>query len=151
MQWKEARLKPESSILESIKVIDQQSFKAAFIVVDDWVLKGMVTDGDIRRGLLSGLTLDDPVSKAMNPSPLTCSPNDNHETIRRLMEAKQLLHMPIVNDRRLVDVLTLRQLSDKPRLENPVFLMAGGYGERLRPLTKSCPKPLFKNWQQTHY
>ena len=142
--WQEALIKPTDSIMTAMKVVDKQSLRAAFVVSDTHELLGIVTDGDIRRGLISGLSLDEPVSRVMNTSPLTCDPSDSPQSIRRLMNAKKLLHMPVVESGRLENVLTLQQLVDVPRRDNPVFLMAGGYGSRLHPLTDECPKPLLR-------
>ncbi|MGH1371925.1 MAG: nucleotidyltransferase family protein [Cellvibrionaceae bacterium] len=143
-RWKEGIVRPDSSILEAIQAVERQSVRAAFVVDDDGKLLGIVTDGDIRRGLIAGVELSREVGEVMNKNPLTCAPNDSNESVRRIMEAKDLLQMPVVEDGRLTNVLTLEELTKKPRIDNPVFLMAGGYGTRLQPLTDQCPKPLLK-------
>jgi len=143
-RWKEACVSPKSSILEALKVIDRSSSRAAFVVDDGGLFRGLVTDGDIRRGLLKGVPMEESVDQIMNTTPLTCDPADSLESVRRIMEAKQHLHMPVVKDGRLINVLMLQELTERPRRDNPVFLMAGGYGSRLQPLTETCPKPLLK-------
>ena len=143
-QWRKACLNEDNSILDALGVIDHSAAKAAFVMSEDGKLQGLVTDGDIRRGLLSGVSMDEKVSAVMNRSPLTCEPSDSPQAVRRIMEAKQLMHMPVVDEGRLVNVLTLQELIETPKRDNPVFLMAGGYGSRLRPLTDSCPKPLLQ-------
>jgi dTDP-glucose pyrophosphorylase len=143
--WKRSLVKPYQSVREAIAVIDQAACRAAFVVDDHGHLRGMLTDGDIRRGLLNGATLSDPVDRVMNPNPVTCpleaADADHVET---LLDSLQLLHMPIVSQGKLVNVMVARALKSRPRYDNPVFLMAGGFGTRLRPLTENCPKPMLK-------
>ncbi len=143
--WQNALVDANSLVMDTLTVIDRASNRAAFVVDDNQRLLGLVTDGDIRRGLLNGIGLQDPVVKVMNSSPLTCKISDSKQAILRLMEAKDILHMPIVGDGdRLVDVVSKKDLTNRPVQDSPVFLMAGGFGTRLQPLTENCPKPLLK-------
>ena len=143
--WKNALVTPQALILDTMTVIDRASNRAAFVVDKDQRLLGLVTDGDIRRGLLKGHGLQDSVANVMNKSPLTCKVTDSKQAILRLMDAKDILHMPIVaDDDKLVNVLAKKDLTERPHYDSPVFLMAGGYGTRLQPLTERCPKPLLK-------
>ena len=116
------------------------------LVVDDGILRGTVTDGDIRRSLLKGIAFDAPVSKAMNPRPRTLSDTDNRDAIQSLMREHALLHLPITNaGGRLVGLVSQDDLTSEDQQHgNWVVLMAGGLGERLRPLTNDTPKPLLQ-------
>jgi dTDP-glucose pyrophosphorylase len=143
--WQKALIGPDETIRSTLSVIDHEALRAAFVVDSDRRLLGMVTDGDIRRGLLRGLGLDAPVRDVMNPSPRTFSPAEaDPDRIRATLRDHRLLLMPIVADGILVNVLTLDELQKTPRRDNPVFLMAGGFGTRLRPLTDTCPKPMLE-------
>lgn len=143
--WKNALVRQSQTVREAIQIIDRAGLRAAFVIDEDWRLLGMVTDGDIRRGLLREVAMDQPVALVMNAHPLTCPlERATPEHVRVLLEQKQLLHMPVVDQGRLVDVIVADALAGKPRYENPVFLMAGGFGTRLRPLTNDCPKPMLK-------
>jgi dTDP-glucose pyrophosphorylase len=147
--WQGALIGPAQKVVDALSVIDRELTRAAFVVDDRQRLIGLVTDGDIRRGLLAGIGLDDEVKSVMNASPLTCSDTDSDIAVRRLMEAKDFLHMPILDDQgRLVNVLSMQEQLDQKRYENPVFLMAGGFGSRLHPLTANCPKPLLRIGQK---
>jgi len=136
---------PDCLVLDALNVIDREASRAALVVDEKQCLLGLVTDGDIRRGLLRGVSLQAPVQEVMNSSPLTCSLDDSQAAIMRLMSAKKILHMPILDkDNHLVNVLSLQDMSERPQYENTVFIMAGGYGSRLHPLTTDCPKPLLR-------
>jgi len=113
-----------------------------FIIDDDGYMVGTLTDGDIRRALISGLKLESPVAGAMHRSFSFIS---DRKDIRRLKElrTKNISLVPLLDDnKRLLDIIDLSKL--KTSLPVDAVLMAGGKGERLRPLTQNCPKPLLK-------
>lgn len=141
--WKKAVIRPEASIRDAIKVIDQEALRVALVVDDQSHLLGIVTDGDVRRGLLRQVSLEDNVIVIMNPEPHVCTPMDSPTAIQLDLKHKKLLHMPVVDNGCLVDLITIQHLQNK-KYDNPVFLMAGGFGKRLGPLTDNCPKPLLK-------
>ncbi len=141
-KWRNALALPDCSIREVVQIIDREALRAAFIVDQDDMLLGVVTDGDVRRALLQNVDFDASVKKIMHTKPLTCAPSQSRQTIKSIIEQNKLLHMPIVSDGKLIDVVTLDDFATMERVENPVFIMAGGFGTRLRPLTDDCPKPM---------
>ena len=141
-KWRKATASPECSIRGVVQIIDREALRAAFIIDERDTLLGVVTDGDVRRALLQNVDFDAPVNHIMHTQPLTCAPSQSRQTIRSIIEQNKLLHMPIVDDGKLVDVVTLDDFAVSERIENPVFIMAGGFGKRLRPLTDDCPKPM---------
>lgn len=136
-------ISPEACMREAIAAIDRGARQVALVVDDKGILEAVVTDGNVRRGLLRGLTLDAPVSKVMNRNPTTMRVEEGAETARRLMRERHLHHVPLVDaEGRVVDLLWIDDIARTTRRSTPVVLMAGGLGLRLRPLTETVPKPM---------
>lgn len=133
---------PQATILETLKIIDTHGVPIG-LVHEDGVLCGTVTDGDIRRGILSGIPLTDPVSKVMNVSPVTAPDGTSELDSARVMRQRGISHLPLVDAAgRIADLRVLRELDPVQEGGNPVLLMAGGRGTRLQPLTEDLPKPM---------
>jgi dTDP-glucose pyrophosphorylase len=143
--WQQLLLLPTASIREAIHRIDSGNAQIALVVDGNGVLAGTVTDGDVRRGLLRGLSLEDPVSSIMNQSPTTGSRSEDRIALLGLMKRRFLHQIPLVDENgRVLGLETLDDLLRPARRENPVVLMAGGMGTRLRPLTEKIPKPMLR-------
>jgi len=143
--WSNTLISPTNSVKDALVTIDKEALRGAIVVDENNKLLGVVSDGDIRRGLLAGISLDDPVAKIMNSDPIVASQNATKKQLIDLMESKDILSIPIVDENGIVIALhTLHESLSTTKIDNPVFLMAGGFGTRLRPLTNNCPKPLLK-------
>ena len=141
--WSEILLKPEDSIQKTIEVLHAGGNRIALIVDNDRKLLGTVTDGDIRRALIKHVDMGCAVKKIMNANPITALKSERGGAIMSKMQSKDLLHIPIVDEHNvLVGLETLQHLLVEKKYDNPVFLMAGGLGKRLHPLTVDTPKPL---------
>jgi NDP-sugar pyrophosphorylase family protein len=78
----------------------------------------------------------------MNGTPTVAAKSATRKQLKELMESLGILLIPIVENGIVIDLHTLHDTLSVPKVENPVFLMAGGFGTRLKPLTDNCPKPL---------
>ncbi|TVO35734.1 nucleotidyltransferase family protein [Vibrio algivorus] len=143
--WQKTLLHETSTIKQALAIINSEALRVAIVVNENNQLQGMVSDGDIRRGLLSDLTLNDPVSVVMNREPVSALQGTSKSDLVEIMEQKQILSVPLTDTQnRVVGLETLHSVLKKEQYPNPVFIMAGGFGTRLRPLTDACPKPMLK-------
>ncbi len=143
--WQQVVIRPEASLRTTIEVIDHGALQIALVVDDSDKLVGVVTDGDIRRALIRGLQLEYPVAEVMNKRPKVATLQDSKAQLIAMMEGHHLYQLPVVDDQgRVVRLESLQALYKQPAFPNPVFLMAGGFGKRLRPYTDDCPKPLLE-------
>lgn len=137
------------TVVEAMAKIDNHAFVGGviFIVNDDEILSGCITDGDIRRWILKGGSLNASVEDVMNKTPVYLLKGEKEHAIK-IMAEKVITALPIVDEgKKIVDVVLLREIANvkknKKSLKGvPVVIMAGGKGTRLYPFTKILPKPL---------
>lgn len=143
--WKELLLKSTDSIQQALRAIDAAGSQLAMVVSDEGRLLGVLTDGNIRRGLLAGYALAEPVHTVMNAAPTVVSPEMQASAALRLMQERDFSHLPVVDASGiLVACWSRKGLQAETTCESPVVLMAGGLGSRLGELTANCPKPMLK-------
>lgn len=143
--WKKTLIEPSAPILEAMRIIDAGALQIALVIDEGMRLLGVVTDGDIRRGLLKGVALEQPVERIMNREFKTVGVATGNEEVLALMKQKELRQVPVVDPSGcVVGLKLLNEMILVPEKTNWVILMAGGLGTRLQPLTDECPKPLLK-------
>lgn len=143
--WRKALVNSDATLEQAIEVLDKAALRIALVVDASDRLLGTLTDGDVRRALLKHLPLETPVNQVMNGQPKTAEQSWTESRILAVMEQHELLQLPLVDaEKRVVGLANLHDILNKHRHDNPVFLMAGGFGTRLRPLTNNCPKPMLK-------
>ena len=138
----EIKINQNASIKQALKVIDKGAIKVAVVLSDDGLLLGMLSDGDIRRALLKGMSLDDSIAGIINKHPVVANINDTKERILELANEKKLHQIPIISNGKLIGIQDIREFLAPKNKPNKVILMVGGLGTRLRPLTNDVPKPM---------
>lgn len=140
-EWGHLCVSPSSSILEVAKILQDTSTRIVLVVDEGNKLIGIVTDGDIRRGILAGVSAEEPCARVLNASPQTITPEGQLDDVLRVASGSDADSIPVISDRGLVGGVWVSH-SGQERLLNTVVIMAGGKGMRLRPMTTSIPKPL---------
>ncbi|MFK0278785.1 nucleotidyltransferase family protein [Ensifer sp. NPDC090286] len=139
-----ALLGSNATLKELLHALDcAAEFRIILVVDAERRLVGTVTDGDVRRALLRGIGMDAPVSQILNDHPVTLPPTASHaQQKQRMLEAGVRQIVLVDEGRRVIGITTLDSLSTDYNHPNKVFLMAGGLGSRLMPLTEATPKPM---------
>ncbi len=141
----------DTSIRQAIECIDRSArVSIALIVDEDRHLLNTITDGDIRRGILAGLGMSDPISKLLpiknklpHPVPVVASTKTDRNELLLLMQEKAVKQIPLLDaDGKVADIVILSELVPPSKLPLQAVVMAGGLGSRLRPLTDRVPKPM---------
>lgn len=140
---------PGATIRETMKLVSRVGI--VLLVDDDRHLIGTVTDGDIRRAILDGVDLDAPATMlhdyhpGRSWDPITAPAASRRADVLKLMRSYEIRHVPLLdNDGRVVDLAQLSDFVGQPEIPLTAVVMAGGYGKRLRPLTKDTPKPMLQ-------
>ncbi len=138
-------IKSGCTVLEALKTINglNTKFLDLFVVTNDNRVIGAVTDGDLRRGLINGAQLTDQIDTVMNRNFIFFS-NENIDLQKlKLYKSKGISLIPVLTENgNIKKIYNIGEL--KSILPIDAVLMAGGKGERLRPLTEKIPKPLLK-------
>ena len=141
--WQKTLVSKQTTVREAMRKIDNVGVQIALVVDDAGRLVGTLSDGDVRRALLGGISLDDGVDKAMCTTPTVSRVDQDAKASLETMKRLGLHQMPVVDADGVV--AGLRVLADylaPPERDNWVVIMAGGLGTRLQELTRDRPKPM---------
>lgn len=148
MNYEKLLISSEISVKESIKIMDDTAHKILIIINDCKEVKGVVTDGDVRRFILKNGNLDESVFCIANKNPIIFKEGYDQKELKKLMSEKFIEAIPIIdNTNKLINICFWHDFFEEKqsyyeKIKTPVVIMAGGKGTRLYPYTKILPKPL---------
>ncbi|MEA2479175.1 MAG: hypothetical protein QOJ07_1097 [Thermoleophilaceae bacterium] len=136
---------PDATVRQAFEAIDAGAVEIALVCDGERRLAGTITDGDLRRALLRGTGLDDPITPIVHPDPVTAPLGTPREELLALMTERAVAQVPLIEDGCVTDLAIIRNLLQDTAGrtdDHKVVVMAGGEGRRLRPLTEDVPKPM---------
>jgi dTDP-glucose pyrophosphorylase len=144
ISYKEHLIEKESTIEKALVQLNQLGKDAIlFVINDDGVLVGALTDGDIRRGLIKGISINQNIELIIQSHPRFIRKGE--ADIKKIIEYRESNYriLPVLdNNDKVVNVINFREL--KSYLPIDAVIMAGGRGQRLMPFTDKVPKPLLQ-------
>jgi dTDP-glucose pyrophosphorylase len=139
----------DSTIRKAMKALDKTTEKCLLVIDEGEKLIGTITDGDIRRAILSGIKVSDSISECYNSKPITMKENNfNQKEVMILLKENKIDLIPILDDEERVKNYSTwtniygKEIQNQELNNIPVVIMAGGKGTRMEPFTKILPKPL---------
>ena len=142
-------LSPGDTVQKALENIEEGAVGATLVVDKGRQLIGIVTDGDLRRAILKGVKMSDGVERLLESrigqykEPTVAPVGTASEEILQVMKDKGLRQIPLLDpEGRVVELVLLEELVAERPLPLSAVVMAGGFGMRLRPLTKNVPKPM---------
>lgn len=138
------------TIIQTMKLMDE-SYTKLFLVFDGEKFLGIITNGDLQRAIIAHVPFDTPIGKIVScEGKLFAHVEDNREKIKEWMLEKRAELMPVLDEYgELADVIFWDEvlsgtpsIDNRPKIDLPVVIMAGGKGTRLKPITNVIPKPL---------
>ncbi|MFA6290432.1 MAG: sugar phosphate nucleotidyltransferase, partial [Victivallales bacterium] len=149
-EFSDILIDPKSRLKAAMNQLNATSKKILFVVDKNRKMIGSLSDGDIRRWILSGGSLEAEIQKVCFRNTYFASPGYNVDEVKSQMTMKKIDIVPVLDSkRRIIQILTFQKLFNstlkpekKTPIRLPVVIMAGGKGTRLDPFTKILPKPL---------
>ena len=148
MKLKSILLRSNAILKDAIYLLENSNKGIVLVVDKNNILLGTITDGDIRRSLLSGNNLEVQVDRVMAKNMIVLNKNEKNLQSKAevLMIKNGIRQIPILDDeKKVIDLITVKDIQNSVPQKLPiVVIMAGGLGSRLLPLTEKTPKPMLK-------
>ena len=139
------KVRSSGTLRDAMVALDRGAAEIALIVDDGEVLIGIMTDGDVRRALLAGASLEGALEPYVQRNYTRVAPDAGRAEVVDLMRARRFGQIPIVDETgRLVGLHVLHEVLGATQRPNWAVVMAGGKGTRLHPITETIPKPMIK-------
>jgi len=146
--WRAAVITSASTVREGLARLNEAGLGLIIFLEEDGRLKGIATDGDIRRGLLRDIDLDSPLDSVLVLPSIIATLGMEPSTVLSLLSVNKIRHAPVVDELgKVIGVYEVEALYHDAIVkdESSIFvIMAGGLGQRLKPFTDSCPKPMLE-------
>lgn len=133
-----------SSVKDAMRLLNKLPIKTLLIIKNKKLI-ATITDGDIRRGLLKGFSLESKITDICNFDYKYVKNKKDKDLIKEIFEKYKLSFLPVINDKKnVIDIVFGDNIKNVFDLNTKVFILCGGEGKRLRPLTDKLPKPILK-------
>jgi len=140
----------DKTIIQTMKIMDD-AYTKLLLVFDGDDFLGIITNGDLQRAIIANIPFDTPIGKIVSrEGKQFAHKGDDRERIKEWMLSKRAELMPVLDENgNIVDVIFWDEIlsetpieDNRPKIDLPVVIMAGGKGTRLKPITNVIPKPL---------
>jgi dTDP-glucose pyrophosphorylase len=143
------------TILQSLKKLDSIN-KKLLLVFHNEVFTGVLSIGDIQKAIIANRSMDTCIAEIMRKDFVFAKTTDDRQTVLQLMQEQRIECMPVLDENNQLisaylwnDLFDIKKRIESVQLKLPVVIMAGGQGNRLRPLTNVLPKPLIPLGEKT--
>ncbi|MDH6256025.1 nucleotidyltransferase family protein [Aurantimicrobium minutum] len=139
-------ISPSTSLSEALRRLDQNELKIILVEDQEQKLVGTVTDGDVRRGLIKGFTLDTNIEQFMNKNFFFVQNETSQNDVKNQLIEANIIAIPEISlyDGSTTSLYTAKSQESSGRIPNVAIIMAGGLGKRMKAHTAEIPKPLLR-------